>query len=71
MQNRQKVVAFMKTFGIVLIVLQIISLFGGMPSVPSGGYAFGYLLGYFLPGIIGVILVIRGNRKKKDKEEKK
>ncbi len=54
----------MKIVGIVLIVLQILSLMGGMPSAPGGAYGAGYLLGYFLPGIIGVILLVKGGKKK-------
>ena len=50
----------MKTIGIILIILQIVGLFG---SVVNGSIStlflrgIPYLLGYFLPGIIGIILL--------------
>jgi len=60
----------MKTVGIILIVLQAISLLGGFPDVSGGaGYAAGFLLGYFAPGIIGVILLVKGIKKANEKEE--
>ena len=60
----------MQLIGIVLILLQAISLVGGLPSAPGGPvYAGGYYLGYFLPGIIGVILLIKGSKKKTKEEE--
>lgn len=58
----------MKVIGIILIVLQVLSLIGGgFPIAPGGiGYALGYYLGFFAPGIIGVILLIKGSKKKDD-----
>ena len=51
----------MKIAGIVLIVLQLVSLIsgGGLPSANSA-YDAGYILGFFLPGIIGVVLLLKG-----------
>ena len=51
----------MKIAGIVLIVLQLVAFIGG-GGVPSMGSAYdaGYLLGFFLPGIIGVVLLLKG-----------
>lgn len=64
----------MKIAGIVLIILQIIALAGG--ALEDGGMSSGggltrvfYMLGYFLPGIIGVILLIKGINKEKSTEE--
>lgn len=62
----------MKITGIVLIVLQILGLAGGMLEesrmAPEGIAGIGYMLGFFLPGIIGVILLIKGIQKEKSKE---
>ncbi len=60
----------MKKVGIVLIVLQIIAIISGvstgkmvwMEGAPQA-------IGYFLPAIIGVILIMKANGKEK-KEEK-
>ncbi|MBR5617441.1 MAG: hypothetical protein IKW50_04590 [Oscillospiraceae bacterium] len=51
----------MKIIGYVLIILQVIAVIGGgIPSAPGGAaYSLSYMLGFFLPGIIGVILVAR------------
>jgi hypothetical protein len=65
-QRRGKI---MKILGWILIALQVMSLMGGMPSAPGGGYAIGYYIGYFLPGIIGVILLMKANKKKQENEE--
>lgn len=61
----------MKIIGIILIVLQVMSLAGGgFPSAPGGsGYALGYYLGFFAPGIIGVILLLKAGKKKNDSGE--
>mgnify|MGYP004461787577 FL=1 len=60
----------MKKVGIVLIVLEVIALAG---SVYTGNTVWmqggSYALGYFLPAIIGIILIIKANSKAK-KEEK-
>jgi len=62
----------MKIAGIILLVLQAVALFGSVVNGSistmfsiSGGYAVGRLLGYFLPAIIGVILLVKANKKKK------
>lgn len=63
----------MKILGIVLIILQLVGIFGAI----SGG-EFGYILtrgvpylfGYFLPAIIGIILLVKAPKKdKKDESE--
>lgn len=63
----------MKKTGIALIILQILGLLGSIISngspipLPDSG-TFLYvteLIGYFLPAIIGIILIIRANSKKK------
>ena len=61
----------MKTIGIILLVLQVLGLLGSMASgeffdlfVITGGYDAGRLVGYFLPAIIGVILISKANKKK-------
>lgn len=60
----------MKIAGIILIVLQVLTLLGGFPTAPGGsGYALGFYLGYFAPGIIGVILLMKGIKKANAKKE--
>lgn len=63
----------MKIAGIVLIILQIFGLFGGMleegSMAPEGIAGMCYMLGRFLPGIIGVILLVKGINKEKGKKE--
>ena len=60
-----------KKEGIVLICLQILALIGGISSgnvlvmLVSGPAGFFELLGYCLPGIIGVILICKANKKEK------
>ena len=56
----------MKKVAIVLLVIQVLALFGGiaggnLTNVFSGGIF--EIIGYFLPGIIGVILYIKSNKK--------
>lgn len=50
--------------GVILIVLQIMSLAGnanvGMIFQLSSLYDITYLIGYFLVGIVGVVLLISG-----------
>lgn len=57
----------MKKVAIVLLVLQVLGLFGGVVNgslarILTGGIPI--MLGYFLPGIIGVILLVKSNKKK-------
>ncbi len=58
----------MKIAGIVLIVLQVLALIGGGIPAVGGVYGLGYLLGFFLPGIIGVILLVKAGKKKAEEE---
>lgn len=57
----------MKIAGIVLLVLQVLGLVRGitsgqlMAALSSGSPAF--LLGLFLPGIIGVVLLVKAKKK--------
>lgn len=59
----------MKIAGIVLLVLQVLALVGGiasgqlMATLSSGSPAF--LLGFFLPAIIGVVLLNKAKKKGK------
>ncbi|MDO5399474.1 MAG: hypothetical protein Q4F17_00650 [Eubacteriales bacterium] len=58
----------MKVFGIILIVLQVVAVTQGVPGLGEGNIGLAGLaetLGFFLPGIIGVILIVRANSKKK------
>jgi len=59
-----------KKIGIILLVVQVIAILGGMTngsvetmlaadSITEGAE----LLGFCLPGIIGIILLIRGKKK--------
>ena len=73
----------MKIAGIVLIVLQCVAIFGsfaqdaarnenmgsGFLSMLNGGSAYniGTLIGFFLPAIIGVILLIKANKREKSR----
>lgn len=60
----------MKIAGIILIFMQVFSLFGGLPTPPGNPMnALSYYFGYFLPGIIGVILLVKGLNAKKDSSE--
>ena len=51
----------MKIAGIVLLILQVLALVGG--GIPAGAN-IAYYIGYFLPGILGVFLLIKGSNKK-------
>lgn len=55
----------MKIIGIILIILQVVAIMGG--GVPAGNLPF--LLGFFAPGIIGVILLIKSASKQEKKDE--
>lgn len=49
--------------GIILLVFQAIGILGsilgsGLANPESGAYEIGYLVGYFSPGIIGVVLLV-------------
>lgn len=53
----------MKIAGIILIVLEVIALFG---SISSGAFAtMGIIemIGFFLPAIIGIILIVVAKRR--------
>lgn len=65
----------MKKVGIVLIVLQVFAALGGIasgnaPFLNIGGAADIFkLLGYFAPGIIGVVLIVKAGKKEKTGKE--
>ena len=65
----------MKKAGIILIVLQVFALVGGIVggslSIPANFYGVGELLGFCLPGIIGIVLLIKGKKKGKTQTYKK
>ena len=56
-----------RIIGIVLIALQVLAMIGSMAGsgspIPSGGIFV--LLGYFLPLIIGVALLVSANKGQK------
>lgn len=61
----------MKKIGIILLVLQGVALLGGVASGSiastfsvNGAADIFRLLGYFLPAIIGVILINKAGKKK-------
>ena len=61
----------MKKAGIVLLVVQVLALLGGAASgqladrfAISGGYDVGRVVGFFLPAIIGIVLLVLSGRKK-------
>lgn len=61
----------MKIAGIILIVLQVLAVWGGISTgeapflnIPGAAHIF-EVLGYFLPAIIGVILLVKANKKGK------
>ena len=65
MAKREGTGLFMKVIGIILIALQILSIRGG--GIPAGNLA--YYVGFFAPGIIGVILLMKANKKKQEDVE--
>lgn len=65
MHTEKGVLQFMKIAGIILIVLQVLSIAGG--GFPTGG-SLAFYLGFFAPGIIGVILLIKGIQKAEAKK---
>lgn len=44
--------------GIIFLVVQLIALIVNGFNFPSGAYGAGYLVGFFAPGIIGIIFLI-------------
>ena len=66
----------MKVAGIILLVVQAISLLGSVANGSIGTlFDFGgvreicRLLGFFLPSIIGVVLLMKASKKKAEKED--
>ena len=62
----------LKTFGWILIALQILSLYGtsmgGGMRLSGGLFGLFELIGYFLFGIIGILLLVAGNKLKARKK---
>lgn len=60
----------MKKVGIVLVIIEIICLIAGIVSgelavrAETDSYWAAYYIGYLLPGIIGIILINKANKKK-------
>ncbi|MGN1195801.1 MAG: hypothetical protein ACI4SB_09980 [Acutalibacteraceae bacterium] len=55
----------MKVAGIILIVIQVIALFG---SIASGAFAtmgIVEMIGFFIPSIIGIILIVAAKKREK------
>ena len=61
----------MKIAGIILLVLQAVAVFGTISSGGAFPMNIAGLIGYFLPAIIGVFLLIKAGTKKAKEEEKK
>lgn len=68
----------MKIAGIILLVLQAISLLGAVANGSiatmfdfSSGYALGELVGFFIPTIVGVFLLVKASKKAKKTEADK
>ncbi|MBR4309032.1 MAG: hypothetical protein IKT58_05505 [Oscillospiraceae bacterium] len=62
----------MKKAGIILVVLQVVALLGlaagnGIDSVFNGGIA--KTIGFFIPAIIGVILLYKAKKQEIQQEE--
>lgn len=57
----------MKVFGIILVVMELIAMTQGIPGLGEGNISVAGLaetLGYLAPGILGVYLITRANKKK-------
>ena len=59
----------MKKIGIVLLCLQVLSLLGGIANgsilgmlALGGTRGIGNLIGFFIPGILGVLLIIKSKK---------
>lgn len=61
----------MKTAGIILLVLGIMSFIGGIIGVSSGQADGSVLSGPIIFIIIGAFLISRANKKKEEEEKKK
>lgn len=53
-----------RNFGIFLILLQLIALFGTFKNNTLSSDNLFRLIGFFLPGIIGIILILKDNEEK-------
>lgn len=60
----------MKTVGIILLCVQVMAFLGGIANgsvndmFTLGGRGIGQLFGFYLPGIIGIVLIIKVKKKK-------
>lgn len=64
----------MKKVGIVLVCLQVVAFIGGFANgtvsdmLSSGGSGIISLAGFCLPAIIGIILIVKANKKAKSEQ---
>lgn len=64
----------MKKAGIILICLQAVAFLGGIANgslanmFSSGSSGLIQLIGFCLPAIIGIVLIIKANKKSKSKQ---
>lgn len=58
----------MKILGIILIVLQVVAIAGGIAGGQLGFVLSnpGRIIGFFLPAIIGIVLIRKANAKKEN-----
>ena len=63
-------------FGYILAGFQVLGMIGSainygspIPPHPVDGYSIPYLIGYFLPGIIGVLLLVFGYKARKNSSQ--
>ena len=62
----------MKITGIILILCQVLAYMSGNFKIPDGPLSatLGSLLGYNLFGIIGIILLVKADKKKDENKDK-
>lgn len=64
----------MKVIGIILVVLQIIAILGGIVNGSITNLFTGnipYLIGYFFPGILGVVFLAAAKKRQEKREAAK
>ena len=66
----------MKTIGIILIILQVIGLFGSLVNGSliemlhiTNAVDISELVGYFLPALLGIFLYTKGRKKENTEQE--
>lgn len=67
-KRRNAIGTVMRTIGWILVALQLLGVWGTMQTggfrFPSGLFGIAYMIGYFMPAIIGIILLRAGRRLK-------